>query len=117
MIVPASATPETPAVITRRLNQSFRAAAQNVPDWCSNSDHLARKREIRWPRLRRGLVGFPEVQSRLFSLLGCDHWAAPPVWRRDLPGKTDVVRTMYLAYWLMIVGGIVLWIAVGLTVQ
>jgi hypothetical protein len=30
---------------------------------------------------------------------------------------TLVVRTMYFAYWLMIVGGVLLWIAVGLTVE
>jgi len=27
------------------------------------------------------------------------------------------VRTVYTAYWLIIVGGLILWIAVGLTVE
>jgi hypothetical protein len=40
-----------------------------------------------------------------------------PVWRRETPGNQNAVRMMYLAYWLMILGGTVLWIVVGLTVE
>jgi hypothetical protein len=29
----------------------------------------------------------------------------------------NVVRMMYLAYWLVIVGGVVLWVAVALVVE
>jgi hypothetical protein len=32
-------------------------------------------------------------------------------------GDTPGVRTVYTAYWLIIVAGIVLWIGVGLTVE
>jgi hypothetical protein len=34
-----------------------------------------------------------------------------------LGGEERVVRTMFLAYWFMILGGLILWIAVGLTVE
>jgi hypothetical protein len=32
-------------------------------------------------------------------------------------GKFPSVRTMYTLYWLLILGGIVLWTVVGLTVE
>jgi hypothetical protein len=45
--------------------------------------------------------------------------AVPPlaVCRPGSAGMTLIVRTMYFAYWLMIIGGVLLWIAVGLTVE
>ena len=54
----------------------------------------------------------PRAPTRRSSFSG--HYA---VWRPWQPENLDVMRMMYLAYWLMILGGIVLWMVVGLTVQ
>jgi hypothetical protein len=43
----------------------------------------------------------------------------PPAlrFRRAAAGNTPGVRTVYITYWLIIACGLVVWIAVGLTVE
>jgi hypothetical protein len=103
-------TLESPLKRLKRAHGQGRPAPLGAPvhdAWWVRELPLTGVRELQkgWRELL-GYLGSPVVRA--------DNTA---VWRRESPGNSDVVRMMYFAYWLMILGGIVLWMVVGLTVQ
>ena len=112
--------PQIAIALTSRLSPAEERTASG-PDslgvssshclWAAWASCLWWGRELQkcWPQVSNTYLGSGSQVVR-FRL-------TPPVWRREAPGNKNAVRMMYLVYWLMILGGTVLWIVVGLTVE